>query len=347
MTLIKGRLFATIRSECTDATLSVHEDGSVEIDTDNVKVYSHSDIEEISDRIGNIPRRITFYDGVVFETDDNDAIDQYLNTKISWLSFITPSLERLGKPLILLVVLAIISGYFIVQYGIPYASRVAALQTPDFIPATLDRSTLSTIDEYLMEETTLPVKRREELQSKFAELLQTKREIQPGDDREYQLLFRNGGTMGANAFALPGGTIIATDEFIELAKNDDEIISVLAHEIGHVEYQHGLQQIYKSLGIYALIGVMTGGSVDFSAEILSQGAVLLELKSSRGFETEADEYAIELLKADGKDPRLLADILDRLIHQDCDGDDCEDGAAWLSTHPASDERINHIHELSR
>ena len=54
------------------------------------------------------------------------------------------------------------------------------------------------------------------------------------DGHVYQLEFRHGGYIDANAFALPSGIIVMTDELVELAKSDDELISVLAHEIGHV-----------------------------------------------------------------------------------------------------------------
>ena len=54
------------------------------------------------------------------------------------------------------------------------------------------------------------------------------------------LLFRDGGKFGANAFALPSGKIIVTDQLASLL-NDEQIVGVLAHELGHVVYRHGMR----------------------------------------------------------------------------------------------------------
>jgi predicted Zn-dependent protease len=93
--------------------------------------------------------------------------------------------------------------------------------------------------------------------------------------------------------------------------------------------------------------MISGGGIDLTEEILGQGAVLLQLNTSRGFESEADEYAVNLLKFMGKDPTALAGILERLTSQHCHQDECESGPEWLSTHPASKQRIKAIVEQSR
>lgn len=62
-----------------------------------------------------------------------------------------------------------------------------------------------------------------------------------GTGVNYRLLFRRGGRVGADAFALPSGAIIVTDELIALAKHEYEVVAVLAHEIGHVRNRHGLR----------------------------------------------------------------------------------------------------------
>ena len=68
--------------------------------------------------------------------------------------------------------------------------------------------------------------------------------------------------IGANALAIPNNTIIVTDELVELAKNDDEIIGVLAHEQGHLVQRHSLQQALSSLGFSVILLAITGDSSD-------------------------------------------------------------------------------------
>ncbi len=68
----------------------------------------------------------------------------------------------------------------------------------------------------------------------------------------YSLNFREGGAIGPNAFALPSGTIILTDELVDIAGDDnDMVLAVLAHEIGHVDKKHSLRQIYRAAGTAA------------------------------------------------------------------------------------------------
>jgi Zn-dependent protease with chaperone function len=96
----------------------------------------------------------------------------------------------------------------------------------------------------MLRQSKLPLERQQSLTQQFEDLVLLAQELNYPHIDNMQLLFRDGGSVGANAFALPGGTVIATDQFIQLSENDDEIIAVLAHEIGHVRHQHSLRQIY-------------------------------------------------------------------------------------------------------
>ena len=64
-------------------------------------------------------------------------------------------------------------------------------------------------------------------------------------DHDIRIVFRKGGRLGPNAFALPGGTIIFTDEMIMLSEHDDELLAVLIHEIGHVVHRNGMRTIIQ------------------------------------------------------------------------------------------------------
>lgn len=127
----------------------------------------------------------------------------------------------------------------------------------------------------------------------------------------------------------------------------DPILQGNVNEIGHVDLKHGLQQIYRSVGIYVIIGIISGGGIDLTEEILGKGAILLQLNASRGFESESDEFAIKLLKSLDKGLSVFATILEHLTSQHCKKDECEDGPEWLSSHPAQKERIKTIIEQSR
>jgi len=147
------------------------------------------------------------------------------------------------------------------------------------------------------------------------------------------LAFRKGGEdTGANAFALPNGSVIVTDELVALAQSDDELGAVLAHELGHLQHRHGTRAVLQAMGIGALA---TGALGDFDgAGIASAVPMLLQLQYSRAFELEADAFSQRVLRDAGLDPRALGPMLARL--------EAASGAgalpAYFSTHPPAEER---------
>ncbi len=140
-----------------------------------------------------------------------------------------------------------------------------------------------------------------------------------------------------NAFALPGGILIVTDELYHLAANDDEIAAVLAHELGHVEKRHGLQSVLRNSTALILVSTLTGDLSTLSSFSATLPFLLLQFGYAREFEREADAFAAQLLAKAGIDPVHLARILERL-----DESRPSDGAdfSYLSTHPPTAERLD-------
>ena len=69
-----------------------------------------------------------------------------------------------------------------------------------------------------------------------------------------------GGALGPNAFALPAGTIVITDELVQLARHDDELRAVFAHEIGHITGRHAMRMLLQNSAT-ALLAVGLLGDV--------------------------------------------------------------------------------------
>ena len=155
-----------------------------------------------------------------------------------------------------------------------------------------------------------------------------------------------------NAFAAPGGLIFVTRGMLRCTTNEDALAAVLAHEIAHVQYKHGLQAIKKSrvssaLATAALEGVQsqTGGAVStltgvFQDSITDITTTMINNGYSRAFEREADQGAVTIIQRVGYDPHGLIDML-RVMEARLD----PDGQDFAKTHPSPASRIQDIQKI--
>ena len=197
------------------------------------------------------------------------------------------------------------------------------------------------MDKVFFFESLLSDERQNDLQNKFSNLLPDSKE-----GLEYSLVFRQGGLIGANAFALPDGTIVMTDELVELAHYDDEIVSILLHEIGHIVHRHSLRQIISHSGLAVLTVMMTGDVVSAGTLMLSLPNILMKSSFSREHETEADEYSRKEMLRLGIKTDHFANIMYRLeleyIELEEGEEELDFDTEWLeyfSSHPATDDRM--------
>ena len=194
--------------------------------------------------------------------------------------------------------------------------------------------------------TQLPQAEQERIRQGFAALRRP-----PDAGHDYQILFRQGGEIGANALALPGGTIVVTDELVSLAGTAAGMMGVLAHEAGHVARRHGLQQVIQASALGALSAYLFG---DISTVLAGVPAAMLTLRYSRDHEREADDFAIEVMQRNGLPPAALADVLVRLEHRAGAGapssasePTADRGQDFLSTHPHTQARIDALRRAGK
>jgi predicted Zn-dependent protease len=229
-------------------------------------------------------------------------------------------------------------------WGVPAAAERVAAALPPSVDRALGTSTLAALESHsLVEPSRLSDERIEQVQ-------QVWRKVLPARPRmPVRLLVRHAPAIGANAFALPDGTIIITDRMVLeiLGKQTEfgnietaQLAGVLAHEIGHVEGRHSARALARSSLTAALSAALFG---DFSAVAAGAPAVLMNMSNSREMETEADSYAIAALKARGMPLAPLADLFESLGELDDAAD--HDAPEWLAgagryvaSHPAPAER---------
>lgn len=140
------------------------------------------------------------------------------------------------------------------------------------------------------------------------------------DTSHYQLVLRDSKSIGANAFALPSGIIIATDDLIKLT-NDAELTAVLAHEVSHVKFHHSLRHTLQSSATALLLAVWLGDLTSLSSLAAAIPALLVSAQYSQSFELEADRYALDYLAANGLSAESFASALNKLEQSHLDKHD--------------------------
>lgn len=239
-------------------------------------------------------------------------------------------------PRLLAVIAACLLGVWVIwRWGLDLLVALALALTPGSVVSTIDSSNMAVIDRLMAEETALSPSRQADIQVIFDDLTD---HAPPAPWGDYRLLFRDLPGMGPNAFALPGGTVVVTDELLTRFENPDVVAGVLGHEIAHVSQRHSLRQLYRAGSIWLLVTLIIGDPGPFLEEVVGEGNALLSLSYSRAHEAEADRIGIETARAAGYDPAALAIFFDRLRQDRGAGD----GPGWLSTHPAHEARIRAI-----
>ena len=297
------------------------------------------DAIQISSRLGNFPRRFTLPSGGLFECDDNDAAEHFLeHYGLVQRSGFLYRLERSWRLALAAVVFIAIAGIAFILYGIPATANYLAQRTPSAVDQFLGQETLRTLDGAFFEPTQLSEGEQEQAQNLFARVT---RERTRGEDG-YHLLLRSSPFIGPNALALPGGTIIMTDELWELREHDDEVIAVLAHEAAHIDRRHGLQAVYQAALVPAAIVLITGDPTQIAQMAAILPGILVQSAYSRDLEQEADDDAVIFLNRIGIAPSRLADLLERLDRELCGEAQCAPG--WIGTHPQTVTRAARLRE---
>ena len=289
----------------------------------------------IGDRLGGARRVIYLADAGELHSDDHAAVDALASAlgqgRAAAEVFRLES--RYSIALLALLLSLAVAGAGL-RYGVPAAAEHAVRLIPPSLEANIGARGLALLDELAFSPSTLPVTRQDALRQRLAAACRL------ADCPAYRLEFRASKRIGANALALPGGILVFTDGIVQLARHDDELLAVAAHELGHVQYRHGLRQALAAAGVVLLSEVMLGdvsGIADLSSGL---PVVLLQSGYTRSMEREADAHALAWMRAACLPPRRFADILQRLdpVHDEAKG------AALFSTHPETRQRIKVFQE---
>jgi len=297
----------------------------------------------LTEAVGSVRRTIRLSDGGMCEATEHDFLaecERRMGTGTR-----ATLLHRWEKSLTLVLAALLLAALVValfMRFGIPALARQAAFALPPDVENSMGRESLAVLDHLMTKPSKLTAERRAELTALLRRVAAASN-APPG----CRLEFRAGGAIGANALALPSGIVVITDELVELAKNDDEIAAIMAHELGHVRQRHVLRHVLQNSATGLVMATLTGDLVSITSLAATLPTALVDASFSRTFEREADDAAIAWMKSAGVPPRRYAEILGRLQAQL----DVRTGEAfdkkhparnYLSTHPDTRERIRRI-----
>ncbi len=264
---------------------------------------------DVQAKLGAAKRIIDLDNGGRLEAQEISALESVITSKSSMFWSALHYLENHLAWVLVALVLTVSAGWGFLQFGVPKLAEMVAKATPASMESKLGEQVLNGLDHkygYFSPSKTAPAHQLA-ITNALKDLCGHVKTCP-----NYRLTFRDGGIIGANAFALPGGVMVVTDDLVTLSKNDTEIVAVLAHELGHVQQRHAFRQSIQGVLSGLIIAAITG---DVSSVASGLPAVLMQMQYSREHELEADGFALAALQKACLPPRAFADILQRLENQ--------------------------------
>ena len=233
-----------------------------------------------------------------------------------------------GGSVVIALAVLLAAGVWTYVEGLPIAARHVAESLPAGFDRRIGENLLALLDGNTFEPSTLAPEHQARLVERFRRAAAA---VAPGT--EVRVEFRAGQV---NALALPGGIIVVFDELVELAGDDERVLGVLGHELGHVVYRHSTRQLLQALGVARSrrrVGRLFVDRVQRSAD--SRRAALWTRLRARGRRLRAGVPAPNALS-----PRPLYEFFVRA--QGLDGKTSASIPDFLSTHPDTASRIERL-----
>ncbi len=265
----------------------------------------------------------------VLRTTETDVVD-------AWFAHLDLSGERtkkrvspttIGLGILGSIALAILLVFWL---GLPWLARLAAEHIPTAWEKSLSTSTLNSLESDGFKPTLISL----DEQRRYRKLFDA---VAKGSSYGNPITLEFRSWTDPNAFAIPGGAVVVTDQMLALMSTDDEFSAVMAHEIGHLEKRHGIRSVLQQGGAWIVVSLFVGDTSGLSYIATALPATLVDSAYSRGFEREADDYAFARLRQMLISPRAFAALMRKMQLQ------AESGAPgalkYFSSHPPTDERI--------
>ncbi|WP_130620947.1 M48 family metallopeptidase [Dyella amyloliquefaciens] len=293
---------------------------------------------EPSARVTGIPFTLRLRDGAHLQID-HDALPADWFPRHHLIERMADWLERRWMAALAGIVVVVVSLFGMFEYGLPWAADRIATHMPASVEHAMGKQSLAALEGRMLMPTSLPPDRQSHLQSVFWHFVNG---IHGAPD--VRLRFYQAKAIGANAFALPGGTIVFTDDLAKAVPDDAAFIAVIAHELGHQAHHHMLRQVLRSSGVLIVAGMLMGDVTSMGGVAAGIPMFLIDSHYSRHFEEDADRFALDALAQQNIDPMAFVHAMEALerAHPELQGEELR----YASSHPLTGERIARATEAS-
>jgi len=330
-----GIAYRSGSSRSFDANVHLSERGELTLAIEGEVLKYTKTQYEIKPKLGRANRVVRFEDGIRFETDDHDALSKYeallpqggFMRWIDWMESRWP--VALGS---LAGVVAFV--FLFLAYGVPSLAEYIAFEVPQGIRRTISERSIDAIEKYGSFEESYSMKLQRKAGDAFERALELLGE-ERNQEFEYELRIYKAPGIGPNAFALPSGVVVATEEFVRLCETEEQMVAVFLHEFAHVEFQHGVRSLIQDAGVFLIASLALGDLSSLGGLAASLPALAIESRYSRSFETEADLFSGRILERSGIGVDAMKEAL-VLLHRDALNFEI---ARFLSTHPDLEKRL--------
>ncbi|TMN85645.1 MULTISPECIES: M48 family metallopeptidase [unclassified Pseudoalteromonas] len=334
---VQGHYFPKASSNYQQGVANIR-DTLVEISHDDqlISSYAISDIT-LTSGLAGLADELRFNDGSRFIPSD-------VNYRWPFKTDKHDLLERLEKSKWAIIAAIVVTPLFmwLMLYKVVPAIAVYSVDTlPHSVVEQMGEQSFTVIKKLALDPTELSAEQQATVQQNFNTML----DALALEKSVYRLSFYKSQSFGANAFALPHGRIVVTDELANLlADKPNALKAVLLHEIGHVVHQHSVRITAQSAASTIVLAVIFGDLEGIAEVALGTGASFAQQGFSRDMEREADSYALTQLEDLGYSSNDFADAIEALQGAHTTENEhlkkVNNLLEYLSSHPSSQERIN-------
>lgn len=338
MQQVEGIFYFAASSQCCAAQLHIGAAGlQIYQSADQQLVWQGSAFSQGADLPG-LAQELRFSDGSYFIPAD-------IRFRLSQRLFATQNaslatrLEQHQGVILLSVLLVPLLLWWLTMVGMPKLAVSLVPWLPQAAVQAVDQQTLQVLDQTLLDPSKLSEQEQHQWRQQWLQAMQKL----PGNARvTVDIQFRHAEKLGPNAFALPAGTLVFTDQLVQLLREKpDALLAVFLHEAGHVRHQHGLTLLVQSTATTVMFAMLFSDLEGLTETLLGTGSSLLQNNFSRQMESQADDFATSQLLRLGKATTGFVDAM-QAIQQAAAGQDAQSIENWtryLSSHPSSTERI--------